>query len=744
MYARGKKPIPENLFDEVHPTLNGDKKLQDYSGGSNVKFWWLCDKTFECGCEHTWEATISNRAGLGRGCPYCSKPRKKHCIHESIIHTHPKISKQWHPTKNGNLKPENFTSCSNEKICWLCENTCDYGCKHEWKATIGHRTRGTGCPYCSSGGSKKQFCIHQSLLYTHLEIVKQWHPTKNGDLKPEDFTSGSNEKICWLCENTCDYGCKHEWKTTISNRTRGTGCPYCYGNHKHCIHQSLLYTHPEISKQWHPTKNGDLKPEDFTSGSNEKILWLCENTCDYGCKHEWKTTIKNRTRGIGCPYCYGNHKHCIHESLLYTHPEIAKQFHPTKNADLKPENFTHGCHEKVWWRCENSCEYGCKHEWKTTISNKINGTGCPYCSNYSKKFCIHDSLLYTHPEISKQWHPTKNGNLKPENFTYGSRQKIWWLCNKNENHEWKTTINKRTNNRNCPHCKNKTEFILYEFLNEHFDNVEKQFKPDWCKNILTNKNLPFDFYIEKFKLIIELDGIQHFKQVSSWKSPENTQKRDKYKMDKALENGISIIRLLQEDVYLNKYDWKEKLLKVIKLYDKEKIIYLCENNEYYLYKQNLENIRINEEDLKDIDLYSDNDEDEDNENGEDSEDDISDNENGEDSKDDISDNENNQDSKDDISDIEDDILNNSNNSYNEDKKIVEKKKPKIIFENNSNNEDKKIVEKKKPKIIFENNSNDEDTKIIKNKKPKIIFENNSDDEDKKIVEKKKHKIIYVK
>jgi uncharacterized protein/very-short-patch-repair endonuclease len=740
MSKKGKKSIPEHLFDEFHPTLNANKKLEDYSGGSKQKVWWLCEETFECGCEHAWESIISNRV-KGSGCPYCNGKSSSFCIHQSLLHTHPEIADQWHPTLNNDLKPENFTSGSNKKVWFLCKKS-KCGCEHEWESKICHRTNGSGCPYCSF--SRKQFCIHDSLLYTHPEIAKQWHPTKNGDLKPENFTCGSGEKIWWKCnQSKCE--CVHEWKTTIDKRVNDRNCPYCCIIKKQfCIHQSLLYTHPEISKQWHPNKNGDLKPENFTSGSNEIISWLCDKTCEYGCKHEWKTTINSRTSGSDCPYCDGNNKHCIHQSLLYTHPEIVDQWHPTKNKNLKPENFTYGSGKKVWWLCKNTCDYGCKHEWKTSISGRCRKTDCPFCQKFTKSFCIHQSLLHTHPEISKLWHPTKNKNLKPKNFTFGSNKKVFWLCDKNKNHEWKTTINHKTSGKNCPHCKNKTESILYDFLNKHFDNVERQFKSDWCKNILTNNYLPFDFYVEKFKLIIELDGRQHFNQVSTWESPENIQKRDKYKMDRALENRISIIRLLQEDVYLNKYDWKEKLLKVIKLYDKEKIIYLCENNEYYLYKQNLENIRINEEDLKDIDLYSDNDEDEDNENGEDSEDDISDNENGEDSKDDISDNENNQDSKDDISDIEDDILNNSNNSYNEDKKIVEKKKPKIIFENNSNNQDKKIVEKKKPKIIFENNSNDEDTKIIKNKKPKIIFENNSDDEDKKIVEKKKHKIIYVK
>jgi hypothetical protein len=34
------------------------------------------------------------------------------------------------------------------------------------------------------------------------------------------------------------------------------------------------------------------------------------------------------------------------------------------------------------------------------------------------------NITITHPEIVKQWHPTKNGDLNPDNFTKGSKQRI--------------------------------------------------------------------------------------------------------------------------------------------------------------------------------------------------------------------------------------------------------------------------------------------------------------------------------
>ena len=132
----------------------------------------------------------------------------------------------------------------------------------------------------------------------------------------------------------------------------------------------------------------------------------------------------------------------------------------------------------------------------------------------------------------------------------------------------------------CPYCVNKTEQILYNKLKEIYISLERQYKVDWCKNI---KHLPFDFVIEERKIIIELDGKQHFEQIQKWLSPEKTRKNDLYKMKCANENGFSMIRILQNDVYKDKYDWLNELCENIEQITNDnrvQNIYMCKNNEY--------------------------------------------------------------------------------------------------------------------------------------------------------------------
>ena len=52
--------------------------------------------------------------------------------------------------------------------------------------------------------------------------------------------------------------------------------------------------------------------------------------------------------------------------------------------------------------------------------------------------------LSDYPELLKEWHPTKNKDLDPNDFSYGSIQTVWGRCLKNRNHEWQTKITART------------------------------------------------------------------------------------------------------------------------------------------------------------------------------------------------------------------------------------------------------------------------------------------------------------
>lgn len=73
--------------------------------------------------------------------------------------------------------------------------------------------------------------------------------------------------------------------------------------------------------------------------------------------------------------------------LSITHPQLAVQWHQTKNSNLTPDQVTAGSGKKVWWICPKSPD----HEWHTSIANRARlGRGCPYCAG--KKASVTNSL----------------------------------------------------------------------------------------------------------------------------------------------------------------------------------------------------------------------------------------------------------------------------------------------------------------------------------------------------------------
>jgi len=284
------------------------------------------------------------------------------------------------------------------------------------------------------------------------EIAAEWHPTKNGDLKPTDVTPGSNKKIWWFCKKD-----GHEWESTPGNRKKHS-CPACSGRIA-TPKYNLRTEHPEIAAEWHPTKNNACKPDDFLPHSNKKKWWLCKKG------HEWEVTIANRTKGAACPLCNRRipHSSC---NLAICNPEIAEEWHPTKNAKLKPSDILPHINKMAWWLCKKG------HEWEARIYSRTckRRHGCPICAG---KFASPDNNLEKlYPEIANEWHPTKNGNLKPSNVTAKSHTKVWWLCK--NGHEWKAKIGNRSIGRGCHICSGKIPTPTHNLAHIHPELVK-----DW-------------------------------------------------------------------------------------------------------------------------------------------------------------------------------------------------------------------------------------------------------------------------
>lgn len=278
-----------------------------------------------------------------------------------------------------------------------------------------------------------------SLAELNPELAKQWHPAKNGSLSPYDVSTHSSMKVWWKCPTGDD----HEWESTVANRTMGSGCPVCLGR-KIVLSNCLATLNPELAKQWHPTKNADITPYDIPPNTQKKYWWKCPKGDD----HEWDARIADRNKGKGCAVC-SNYKVVKSNCLSTLNPELAKEWHPTNNGVLTPDQVHPGSAKKVWWKCP----VGDDHEWKTVVHSRTGGTGCPICSG--NKVVKSNCLATLNPELAKEWHPSKNGQLTPDKITPMSGKKVWWKCPEGSDHEWESTIQSRTIGLGCPICSNQ-------------------------------------------------------------------------------------------------------------------------------------------------------------------------------------------------------------------------------------------------------------------------------------------------
>lgn len=274
------------------------------------------------------------------------------------------LLREWNYARNEGLTPEGAASGSRRKVWWIDR------LGHEWQQEIASRASGCGCPVCANRVILPGI---NDFAATHPALVAEWHPTKNGDLTPQKISYGYDKKVWWLCAHG------HAWQAAPKTRVRmGAGCPICANDVAQAGFNDLAALFPAVAAEWHPTKNGNLTPEQVVSGSNRTVWWKC------GLGHEWRAAIVDRTRGTnGCPYCANKKVLAGFNDLASIEPKIAAEWHPTMNGALTPEMVTAGSNRKVWWICADG------HVWRTAICNRTNvkkRTGCPVCAgNVSQK-----------------------------------------------------------------------------------------------------------------------------------------------------------------------------------------------------------------------------------------------------------------------------------------------------------------------------------------------------------------------
>ena len=598
--------------------MNGDIIPREVTYFSNLKYWFKCDI-----CFHSFEKVIGT-VTKSTWCPYCSIPVKKvcdnfdctFCYNNSFISYEGKTKNDklkvecWDHEMNDEIKPRNIIINSNKKFWFKCDQ-----CFHSFEMIICSITskKKIWCPYCSIPVKKLcdnidcKHCYNNSFIGYKGKTkndklkVECWDHEMNDEIKPRDIMKGSKEKKWFKCDQ-----CFHSFEMIIYSVTSKAECwcPYCSipvkklcdnEKCKHCYKNSFISykgktKNNKLKVDCYNIKKNKINPRFLSMNSHTKCWFDCD-VCD----HPFETTIKYITckKPNWCPYCaIPSKKKCKNKECLFCYNKSFISYKgKTKNGklkidcwndkmnnDIQKKNIIKHCNKKFWFTCDI-----CNHNLNISIVNIVlNNIWCSYCS--AKKICCDKDCTHCYNKSFASYKGiTTKGKLKIDclineinlrDIAKHSGKKYYFNCDICDNNFEKRIIKITSNNSWCPYCKNKTEGkFKYWFETKYSEYILKyQAKYNWCKNIDTNKHLFFDFVIEDLKLIIEIDGEQHFRQVSNWSTPDERFEFDKYKMEEAMRNDYSIVRILQEDIYYDKNEWEIKFDKILKKYEKPTVI----------------------------------------------------------------------------------------------------------------------------------------------------------------------------
>jgi len=221
--------------------------------------------------------------------------------------------------------------------------------------------------------------------------------------------------------------------------------------------RSLAALRPDLVLELHPDLNRALDPYRLGVRSGGKLWWRCAN-----CGHVWEAAPHERSNGGGCPRCAQQRRNAANRrvpedrSLSARRPDLVAELHPSLNRGLDPHTLGAGSRQPVWWRCSH-----CGHEWRTAPSTRTRGSGCPQCgrqrtaaalSRHNSRVPPERSLAWRRPELARELHPERNGELDPLALAAYSNRAVWWLCPTCGN-AWERAPYARRAPGACPACR---------------------------------------------------------------------------------------------------------------------------------------------------------------------------------------------------------------------------------------------------------------------------------------------------
>lgn len=267
------------------------------------------------------------------------------------------------------------------------------------------------------------------------------------------------------------------WDAAPTNILKGHGCAKC-GEQK--IGEKNRMTHEEYVDR--------VKQIDY----NIEVIGIYKDSFTpilHRCKidgHQWNAMPCNILSGKGCPICACN--------ITLSNEEYVNRV-KLINPYIKPIGKYINAKTKITHMCLID-----GYIWDTIPYVVLAGCGCPKCAGNMKK--THDKYV---EELS-----VVNPDIDVIEPYINAKTPILHKC-KIDGFEWKTSPSNALFGNGCPQCQESNgERQVRQWLELNNISYTYQKTFDNCRDI---RMLPFDFYVQKYNLCIEYDGIQHFEPI---------------------------------------------------------------------------------------------------------------------------------------------------------------------------------------------------------------------------------------
>ena len=365
------------------------------------------------------------------------------CRHPSILETHPHLAGCWDFTKNGKLKPEDFSKGSEKKVYWVCP--------------VGHSPVSAISTQANAKRLRCGVCTGHQVVAGVNDLKSQlpagallWAEDLN-NLRATEVYFASVQTYMWRCSNEHVYP-STPFEIGKSLRKEKEGCPYCHNRKTWKGWNDLATIAPSLVDEY--LRGGNpVPPDEVCAFTSQEVRWQCEN----GHK-AWTRSVGARVRRRSrCSVCVGIITESGTNDALSANPGLRDVWSFPENGPIEILEQTARSSDKSYrWKCPDY-----PHTFSASVANAVRGVSCRVCANRELLTGFNDLASHRHaheldlPKTEKfsEEFGWQKDELKPEEIRISDRRRVWWRCSKNDGHSWDTSLSARLgNDSGCPFC----------------------------------------------------------------------------------------------------------------------------------------------------------------------------------------------------------------------------------------------------------------------------------------------------